>query len=145
MIEKASFDPSGDHTGPKQLSLGISFRTVTLPLERLATAMWRSGPGRVFASASVLNATRVPSGEISGSAPLAIFFWCVPSMSATKMFSRCSNAILRCAASENVKEAMQLRRKNVIRFILLKRADGWETRVFDQAFQVFSVSRHSIN
>jgi hypothetical protein len=108
--------------------------------------MWRSGPGRVFESASVLNATRVPSGEISGNAPSAIFFGCMPSVSATKMFSRCSYAILRCAAFVNVETTIQPRRKNVICFIfLLKRADRWETRILDQAFQIFSVSRHSIN
>jgi hypothetical protein len=44
------------------------------------------------------NATRVPSGEISGNAPSAIFFECVPSGSATKIFSPRSYAILRCPA-----------------------------------------------
>jgi hypothetical protein len=97
MIENASFDPSGDQTGPKQLSLGMFFRTVTLPLATSAIAMWRSGPGRVFESALVLKARRVPSGEISGNAPAAIFFGCVPSISATRMFSPRSYAILRCA------------------------------------------------
>jgi hypothetical protein len=109
MMEKASFDPSGDQTGPKQLSLGISFSTVTLPLA--ASAIERSGPGRVFESALMLKATGVPSGEISGKAPAAIFFWCVPSMSATKMFSSCSYAILRCAAFVNVERTTQPRRK----------------------------------
>src|SRR4030095_5982372 len=57
IIENASFDPSGDQTGPKQLSLGISFSTVTLPLERSATAICRSGPGRVFAAGLVVKVT----------------------------------------------------------------------------------------
>src|SRR5207302_403622 len=39
IIENASFDPSGDQTGPKQLSLGISFKILTLPVPRSAIAM----------------------------------------------------------------------------------------------------------
>src|SRR5512132_2429265 len=54
IIEKASCLPSGDQTGPKQLSLGIFGGTVTLLVATSAIAMWRSGPGRVFASATVL-------------------------------------------------------------------------------------------
>ena len=107
MIENASFDPSGDQTGPKQLSLGISFRTVTFPSAGSATAMWRSGPGRVFESSLVLKATRVPSGEIPGNAPLAIFFWCVPSAAATKMSSWRSYAIFRGAAWLSAENATQ--------------------------------------
>src|SRR5216117_2347661 len=38
-------------------------------------------------------------GEISGNAPAAIFFACLPSRSATKTFSPRSYAIFRCAAS----------------------------------------------
>ena len=46
---------------------------------------------------------RVPSGEISGQSPSAIFFECVPSTSATKIFPLRSYAILRCRLNERGK------------------------------------------
>src|SRR5437867_1078736 len=76
---KASFDPSGDQTGPEP-SLVMFLKIVTLPVAMSATAIWRisrrgGGRQRQF----VLNARRVPSGEMSGHDPVAILFAAVPS------------------------------------------------------------------
>jgi hypothetical protein len=50
---------------------------------------------------------RVTAGEISGNAPSATFFECVPLASATKIFSPRAYAILRCPGLTSAENATQ--------------------------------------
>src|SRR5207253_6859943 len=71
------------------------------------TAMWRTKLVALVFS-TVLNATRVPSGEIAGKIPSAIFFAPVPSRLAIQTASLRSKAI-SCAAG--APETNKMKRK----------------------------------
>src|SRR5205807_10448523 len=100
------------------MSLGISLKIVTLPLAISATAMRRtSEPGFFVGGSWVLNATRVPSGEIFGQTPKAIFFAPLPSRLATQTLSLRANAIFRCASVANIVSVRQKKRESADSFV----------------------------
>src|SRR5437879_2454132 len=86
------FAPSGDQTGPYELSLGTSRNTVTARVAASATAMWRRTS--FLSDVSCVNAILPPSGEMHGSKPAATLRALLPSIFAIQTASPRANAIL---------------------------------------------------